>query len=193
MNLLQHYMRLRVPNFSPYGDKRLSFQQTATSALRGARWALAADSVREAWDDSDGFEISEYDRYIDSAPGASLECLGPVRLRLVPDETCCLDDLLGDRYNHEVNSNIKPEILDRERAAYIERIENDGVCGVVGEYWNGQAWEHADSCFGFVGDDWRESGYDSDIMSTTLDAWNAHLESAAREIERERPDMYEGV
>ena len=159
--------------------------------LRAMGWravqAFHSAKVLAEWDMADGFEIAEYDRHIDSEPGASLDCPGPVRLRLVPDDTR-YDDSYIDTW-HDVSEN-KREQVRRELWA---RIEQDGVCGVIGEYWNGQEWEHADSCFGFVGDDWRDSGYDCDIMAETLEAWNRHLESAAREIENARPDMYQGV
>jgi hypothetical protein len=48
-------------------------------------------------------------------------------------------------------------------------VDRDGVWGIVGEYFDGERWQHADSCFGFVGDDWKNSGYDTDIMRATLD------------------------
>lgn len=189
----EHYARLRASHFSPYGARRFVYQQSAKSALQGARYCLEAEATREAWEALDGFEISEYDRHAKSEPGESLDCPGPIRLLIVADENCGLDDLLGDCFNPEVNSDIKAEILESEKQAYILRIERDGVCGVIGEYWNGGEWAHVDSCFGFVGDDWRESGYGDDIMGATLAAYNSHLESLAREIERQRPDMYQGV
>ena len=49
-------------------------------------------------------------------------------------------------------------------------MNRQGVWGIVGEYFDGEVWQHADSCFGFVGDDWKNSGYDTDIMQATLDA-----------------------
>jgi hypothetical protein len=44
------------------------------------------------------------------------------------------------------------------------------VWGIIGEYFDGEKWQHADSCFGFVGEDWKYSGYDTDIMQVTLNA-----------------------
>ena len=49
-------------------------------------------------------------------------------------------------------------------------VNREGVWGIVGEYFDGERWRHADSCFGFVGDDWKNSGYDTDIMRATVDA-----------------------
>ncbi len=95
-----------------------------------------------------------------------------VRLRLVPDECATLADLEGDSYNPKVNEDISPAKLKKERKEFIDRINRDGVWGIVGEYRinSNEEWVIADSCFGFVGDDWKDSGYDIDIMSTTLEA-----------------------
>ena len=76
-----------------------------------------------------------------------------------------------------MNDDIPASRLERERQVEIERVNRDGVWGVIGEYWNGREWVHVDSCWGFIGDDWRESGYDADIMRSTLDAANAYLTS----------------
>lgn len=99
------------------------------------------------------------------------EAEGLVRLRVKPDDCCNLDDLLGDVYNPDVNTDIHPARLERERKQEIQRINDYGVWGIVGEYkceCCGQ-WTQADSVWGFVGDDWTDSGYDSDVMQATLD------------------------
>jgi hypothetical protein len=97
---------------------------------------------------------------------------GLVRLEIVPDEVCSLDDLLGDCFDPDVNSDIKSEILAKQKQWEIDRIERDGVWGVRGQFKcpSCHAWQDADSCWGFVGEDWRDSGYDLDIMDATLDA-----------------------
>ena len=93
-----------------------------------------------------------------------------VRLRIVPDDYVGLDDLFGDTYNPDANPDIPIKQMEREKQEEIDRINRDGVWGVIGEYFDGCNWQHADSCFGFVGDDWRDSGYDIDIMESALDA-----------------------
>ena len=160
--------------------------------LRAIGWrakeAFNAAKVLAEWDTADGFTFDSYDeRDLIHAPGESVYAPGPVRLRLVSDDTC-YDDSYIDTW-HDISENE----CERVRRELWARIEQDGVCGVIGEYWNGHEWEHADSCFGFVGDDWKDSGYDSYIMAETLEAWNRHMESAAREVESTRPDMYQGV
>jgi len=96
-----------------------------------------------------------------------------VRIRVEPDEFFDLDNLLGDTYDPSVNTDIPPERLERERKAEINRINRDGVWGIVGEYFNGETWEVADSVWGFVGDDWQDSGYDVDIKQSTINAYRS--------------------
>lgn len=92
-----------------------------------------------------------------------------MRLRMVPDETCSLEDLEGDCFNSKANPDIPASRLQHDREDFIAKVNRDGVWGIIGEYFDGEAWHHADSCFGFVGDDWKHSGYDTDIMRATLD------------------------
>jgi hypothetical protein len=130
-----------------------------------ASYALRSARVHIAWDKANGH--STYD-------GERIPCYDPrfrdVRLRIVADESADLDSLFGDTYSQTANSDIPLSRLERERKAEIDRVNRDGVCGVIGEYFDGETWQHADSCFGFIGDDWKDSGYDVDIMSQTLDA-----------------------
>lgn len=119
---------------------------------RGTRFAAAA------WDQAKTYAQFE-----------QAESLGKVRLKVIPDEYACLDDLFGDTYDPTVNSNVKPHVIARERQREIDRINSDGVWGLVGQYFDGRDWVDADSCFGFVGDDYKGSGYDLDIMSEALD------------------------
>ena len=97
-----------------------------------------------------------------------------VRLQIIPDEFVDLDNLFGDCYNPDVNTDIKPEILEKQRQQEIDRINQDGVWGIVGEYFNGVEWVQTDSVWGFVGSDWQDSGYDSDIMAATVEAYHSH-------------------
>jgi len=123
--------------------------------LRGLGWeadgALRAAKTREEWDKAGGI----------------------VRITIIADEMSGIEDLEGDMFNPIVNPDIPPARLAAERAALIDRIERDGVWGVIGEYFDGEAWQHGDSCWGFVGEDWKDSGYDTDIMDATLAAMKA--------------------
>lgn len=146
--------------------------------LRTAGWnaneAYRAAKIAADWNDVGGFTFDGDDRGANVAPGESVHCLGPVRLILEPDESYSLDNLKGDTYNRAVNPDIPESRMAREESEFEERVERDGVWTLVGQYWDGETWQHADSCCGFVGDDWKDSGYDTDIMNTTLTAWRAH-------------------
>ena len=110
-----------------------------------ATWALSNARTRMAWEKH---EVAEYSSGEPIDPKR-----GNVRLRVVPDELCSFEDLEGDCFEE-----------------FIAKLNQEGVWGIVGEYFDGEVWQHADSCFGFVGDDWKNSGYDTDIMQATLDA-----------------------
>jgi len=63
-----------------------------------------------------------------------------------------------------------------------ERANDEGVWGIVGQYRDPATdrWETADSVWGFIGDDWRGSGYDYDVKRVTLDAWARAYKPLAR-------------
>jgi hypothetical protein len=127
-----------------------------------ARWALRNAKTRIEWDKMNGDVVGEHERQHDATRGN-------VRLRIVADECVDLDNLFGDTYSHKANPDIPESRLERERKQEIDRVNRDGVWGVVGEFFDGEAWQHADSCWGFVGEDWKDSGYDTDIMHSTLE------------------------
>lgn len=131
----------------------------ARERATGTRASIAFHNVRvrDAWRKAEWDEVSEPE-------------FGEVRLRVVPDDCVDVDDLFGDTFNPKVNPEIPLARLERERKAEIDRVNRDGVWGIIGEYFDGESWQHADSCFGFIGEDWKDSGYDVDIMSQTLDA-----------------------
>lgn len=57
-----------------------------------------------------------------------------------------------------------------------QRIERNGVSGIVAQVRTALGeWVDVDSCWGFVGDDWKDSGYDLDAMTAALD----YLDSGA--------------
>jgi hypothetical protein len=125
-----------------------------------AQWALSNARTRLEWDKH---EVAEY------SSGEPIDSKrGNVRLRAVPDEMCSLEDLEGDCFNPKANPEIPPSKLESDRQEFIAKVNREGVWGIIGEYFDGEQWQHADSCFGFVGDDWKHSGYDTDIMRATL-------------------------
>lgn len=131
--------------------------QSSIQPYSQARNALRDARIRTEWAErEDDSECPEY--------------VGAVRLRVEADSYASLDDLEGDCFNPHANPDISPARLARERAAFIEKVECEGVWGIIGEYWDGRQWRQADSVWGFVGDDWQDSGYDIDIMSSALDA-----------------------
>lgn len=127
-----------------------------------AKWALSNARTRMEWG---SHEVAEYSSGEPIDPNR-----GHVRLRVLLDETCHVEDLEGDTFNPKANPNIPASRLERERKEFVEKVNANGVWGIVGEYFDGETWRHADSCFGFVGDDWKNSGYDTEIMRATLDA-----------------------
>lgn len=58
--------------------------------------------------------------------------------------------------------------LCKHQQAEQDRANRDGMTGIVGQYLTNGKWIHADSVWGFIGDDWKDSGYDLDIMSETI-------------------------
>ena len=127
-----------------------------------ARDAWSRVKTLAAWNEMGG--------YIDSY-GVDEVDEKTIRLRILPDEGMSYEDLAGDCFNPDLHSN-KRELVSQEKA-FIREIEIEGVWGVVGEYWNGETWEHADSCWGFIGDHWQESGHDETIMQEAMDAFNS--------------------
>jgi hypothetical protein len=119
--------------------------------------------------------LVEFDKARNEFPGE--DDIGAVRLRVESDDHMSFDDLTGDTYNASANPDIQKSRMDREREAERERIERDGVFGIIGEYWNGAEWVDVDAVWGFVGEDWKDSGYDSDIMRATLDAARTFVDS----------------
>ncbi len=152
-----------------------------------AKWAYVSARTKAAWDTMDGFVFDGDERSLSMAPGESIYTPGPVRLILKLEEDA-YDDSYVDTWD-----DLSEQKREKYRKDLWDRVERDGVWGLVGEYWDGSEWVHADSCWGFIGDDWKDSGYDTDIMAMTISAYSDHLETQAREFETERPDMYEEV
>lgn len=98
------------------------------------------------------------------------EAEGRVRLRFESDDSgWTWDDLFGDTFNSKANPDIPPARMERERKAAMERVEREGVWGIIGEYHDGETWQHGGSVWMVDGDP-EESECVPDIMSETLTA-----------------------
>lgn len=103
---------------------------------------------------------------------AELVTQGKVRFRVEPDDGVSYDDLAGDSYSPEVNPDIPASVLAKQEKEFKQRINTEGVWGIIGEYWNGREWIKADSVWGFVGDDYESSGYAAEVRALTIDEYN---------------------
>lgn len=118
---------------------------------------------------------------------------GLVKLWVEADEML-FDDSYIDTWG------LSPDKVKKEKEELWAKIGRDGVWILVGYFredgtpgeWNDN-WENgrhayppgydlADSCGGFIGRDWRDSGYDVDIMEATMDA--VYAAEAAKLAER---------
>lgn len=94
---------------------------------------------------------------------------GVYRILEILDEFANIDDLKGDCYNPEVNSDISPELLEEQEREFEQKCYDEGVFGYILEKWNpevGQGWEHVDSCFGFIGNYENEGHYIVDELAS---------------------------
>jgi hypothetical protein len=135
-----------------------------------ARRALYAARIDAEWESLGGYEFGP-DLATPKAPplpddvtsyfaGEYRRDPGHVRVRAVLDECPDIELMLGT-------------LPDRARDRELSRIYDRGVWTLCGEYWDGESWQVADSCGGFIGADWRYSGYDTDIMAATIDAYRS--------------------
>ena len=97
-----------------------------------------------------------------------LEHLNQVRFKVVDDLSWGMEDLKGDCYDPGINKDVSPEKLKEQEIEFERRVSDEGVHGIVSEYWDGTEWCHADSCYGFVGGDWKGSGYDDDARASAV-------------------------
>ena len=113
---------------------------------------------------------------------ARLERLGLVQFGPVDDPDVDLDNLFGDTYNPACHPDIPREQIERERREEIVRANRMGVVGIVGAYsLSAEApYMQADSVWGFIGDDWKGSGYDADIRAATVDALRVAIRNRCR-------------
>lgn len=104
-----------------------------------------------------------------------------VRVEPRPDESAALEDLACDPGCFDRDSDYQRHLKETADRAYSE-----GVFGIVGEYLDPESgeWIQADSCWGFIGEDWKGSGYDSDALHLAIQAWRD-----ARQDQRDRRAM----
>jgi len=91
---------------------------------------------------------------------------GLLRFRIVPDETF-YDDSYIDTWDYLSESEkikAKKEIRDR--------IEEDGVWGIIVDRKCSECgqWTEVDSVYGFIGNEYENSGYDIDVKKAGLKA-----------------------
>jgi hypothetical protein len=68
------------------------------------------------------------------------------------------------------------------RDGEYERARKDGVWGIESQYnlGDGRGWVSADSVWGFIGDDYKGSGYDDDIRSAAISALRERIRMRCR-------------
>lgn len=153
-----------------------------TDVPYGARWYDPDYETRDTEDadvrvliipDEDGGSVLDFDCCPDPATGkpdtgarwTKCECV----IRRTPEEVRDADAnarvcLYGQSCGH--------------KCAEARRAEREGVYGVCAQYRDTDgAWVRADECWGFVGDDWRESGYDTDAIASALAGYDATREA----------------
>ena len=145
----RHYKKERLAMWSAYANHPRSHVKHDCGHAKNA---LARAHILTQWDE----------RQTDA------EIAGAVRLTWEPDQSASFDDLCGDCFDSRVNSDISPARLERQKKAFMEQVNHEGVWGLVGEYFDGCKWQHADSCWGFVGQDAHD--YAIDIKAATLEA-----------------------
>jgi hypothetical protein len=91
-----------------------------------------------------------------------------IRMIVVVDNDYDIENLKGDSYNPEVNPDIDIDLLKRGEEEFEDRVSEEGVCGIISQFKCPccGSWMDADSVFGIVGDDWTESGYDTDLINS---------------------------
>jgi len=98
---------------------------------------------------------------------SQLEAAGVARLRVEPDSEP-YDASFIDAWDDMSEAERK-----REKAEILTRANNEGVYGFVCEIRNPyrhELWEQVDACWGFIGDDWRNSGYDTQAKDSAIEA-----------------------
>jgi hypothetical protein len=92
-------------------------------------------------------------------------------MKIEPDYSADIDNLAGDSFNPKANPDINPKTLERQYQEFVDKVNREGVWGIVSQYRCPccGTWKTVDSCWGFVGGDWKDSGYDLDIKQAALE------------------------
>jgi hypothetical protein len=103
-----------------------------------------------------------------------------VRLEREPDDQS-FDDLHGDCYVREVNTDINPNVLNKQRMEAEQRLEDEGQWVIIAQFnaFNDDGtpeWHTADTIGGFVGEDFFGSGYEEDLRLAALDGLFDHYD-----------------
>jgi len=114
------------------------------------------------------------------------------------DDDLGIDDLFGDCFDPNVNSDINPNVLKKQRAAAIDRASREGLWIMVAKAKkddsNYDGWEETDSIGGFVGDDFYGSGYEEQMylsaMDYIADSVGAQRYEDCTDVVRERPAVF---
>jgi len=151
--IIEQYKQARKATYTRHAGTGAVYQGQAR-ATDAYQWAKRLVSVTGVWRD--------------------LEAAGKVKMDVVPDDDIDLDNILGDVFDPETNPEVKPSVLAEQRQAEIDRINRDGVWGIVGYYRSPTTheWMQADSTWGFIGSDWNGSGYDVDVMEAAINAYH---------------------
>lgn len=106
-----------------------------------------------------------------------IEVSEDIRMIVMPDEDYDIEELKGDTYNPEVNTDIDPAQLKEEEEAFEARVAKEGCTGIIGQYkcpCCGE-WKDADSVWGYVGTDWRGSGCEEDVINSAKYALTSYI------------------
>ena len=103
------------------------------------------------------------------------ERAGLVRLGVVPDE-----EMYDDSYIDTWGDN--QATCEKLRKKLWAKIEREGVYGLLAEVRVNGQWDTVDSCWGFIGDDWKDSGYDADLKRAALCALDEQYTEEAAEL-----------
>jgi len=95
-----------------------------------------------------------------------------IRVRKVADDYYTFDDHKGDCFDPTINTDIDPKALKRQERNERARFNRQGAFYSIAEYWTGRTWVETDLIGGFVGDDFIGSGYEYDLLSSAIEAYN---------------------
>ena len=80
-------------------------------------------------------------------------------------------DRRGARFVERLHRDINPNILAKEEREFHERVDRDGVWGYRAMVRDSTGhWGEVDAIWGFVGDDFKGSGCDTDLMNAAMRA-----------------------